>query len=811
MNRNSSKVPNRQNLNVFFTKSILQSCFKVFWPIGLTFTIISIVIYFTETNKFSERLFIKEKNIVQLQHSDFCNILSEHAKDAIFLAELIQIKKRKLQGSYFFDTLTDTFVQMMRINHVYDQIRWIDKSGMELIRIDDSETGPKRVPPDELQDKSERYYFKNGMASPRIYISKFDLNVEHEKIQLPIKPMIRITALVNTETGSNDGLVVLNIKGRQIINKLKEIGIQMTGSLLLLNSDGYFLISPSPENEWAFMYPNRINRKFSNSNPHLWPEIKDKDNGQFLTPDGLVTFTTVDMGSPVISESDYDFHTAESWKIISLVPSASLIPEWRTLFFFGVLTILIVIAGACFYWATAKINKTETQKILFDNEEKFKMVTRTMEDAVIMIDEHDRVQFWGDSGLRMLGYSAKETLGQCLHKIILQDSDFANAQKKTKDFFQKGTSAEGVRIEEAKAIKKDGTSLMVEISIMPLMQEGKQYAVGIVRDLSERKQAEAEKENLLELSNTDGLTGIANRRAFDEILQDEYSRHSRSGGNLSLIFIDIDHFKAFNDTYGHVSGDRCLQRVAHVLEKCAHRRSDLVARYGGEEFACILPETGNHGAVALAEKIQKAIIAMAIPNEGSSVASHLTVSIGVATVSCSIDQTPEFLLAQADKQVYAAKESGRNRIESVDLSDSRYDIDRNIIQLIWSDFFYCGNELIDRQHKALFYLSNKMFSAIASDRPVSEISNLFAQLIEELRQHFTDEEDVMQNIGYAETTNHTIEHCRLITEAMKLQKSFNTSMPDIGKTFRFFVKEIVLLHMIGMDRDYYPFVDKDVN
>jgi diguanylate cyclase (GGDEF)-like protein/hemerythrin-like metal-binding protein/PAS domain S-box-containing protein len=809
MNKNAPKRPNRQDRNVFFKKSILQACFKVFWPMGFTFTIISIVIYFTEANKFSEQLFIKEKNIVQLQRSEFCNILSEHAKDAIFLAELIQIKKQALRGSYISNALTDTFVQKMRINNVYDQIRWIDKSGMELIRIDDSETGPKIVPPDELQDKSERYYFQKGIASPRIYISKFDLNVEHQKIQLPIKPMIRITALVNTETGSNDGVVVLNIKGRKIINKLKSIGIHMIGSLLLVNSDGYFLISPNPENEWAFMYPNKINRKFSNSTPYLWSNIKDKDNGQFVTSDGLVTFSTVDMGSPVISESGYEFRTAESWKIISLVPSERLIPEWRTLFFYGVLTILIVIAGACFYWATARVNKTETQKILFDNEEKFKMVTQTMEDAVIMIDEHDRVKFWSDSGLRMLGYSAKETLGQCLHKIILQDSELANAQKKIKDFFQKGVLAEGVRIEEAKAIKKDGTSLMVEISIMPLIQDGKQYAVGIIRDLSERKQAEAEKENLLELSNTDGLTGLANRRSFDEVLQDEYSRHSRSGGDLSLIFIDIDHFKAFNDTYGHVSGDRCLQRVAHVLGKCAHRRSDIVARYGGEEFACILPETGNHGAVALAKKIQKNIIALAIPNEGSSVAPHLTVSIGVATVSCTIDQTPEFLLSQADKQVYAAKESGRNRIESVDLSDTRHDIDRNIIQLIWQDSFYCGHELIDRQHKALFNLSNKMFSAITSNRPVSEISNLFAKLIEELRQHFTDEEEVMQNIGYTETTNHTIEHCRLITEAMKLQESFKTSIPDVGDTFHFFVKEIVMLHMIGMDRDYYPFVDKD--
>ncbi len=776
---------------------------------GLIFSVISCFIYFTETNKFVDRLSIKENNLIQLQHNTFKNELSGHIKNALFLAELIQLKNQEYLEAKELSALTNAFVKMMKINDVYDQIRWIDNQGMELIRIDHSEDGPKIIPVDQLQDKSGRYYFKEGMAGPRIYISKFDLNIEHEIIQLPVKPMIRITAIVQDAVGGNDGLVVLNVKGRQIIEKFKEIGKQMTGSLALINSDGYYLISPNPDEEWAFMYPKKISKNLKTINPHLWSEIKAAGSRQRLTPRWLVTYVTVDMASTTGFGAGYGFHTAESWKIVSLIPPELLIPEWRSLFLFGVLSILLIMAGACFYWATAKVNRTEAEKTIFENEEKFQRVTQTMDDAVIMIDENDIIQFWSDSGNRMLGYSAKETLGRRLHEIVFQHSALADGPKKTLNFHKKAPKDRSAQIMEANAVRKDGTGLPVEISIMPLVQNGKQLAVGIVKDLSDKKKAEEEKKDLFELSTTDGLTGLANRRFFDEVLQDEYTRHSRSGGDLSLIFIDIDHFKALNDTYGHINGDHSLQRVAQVLGTCAHRRSDLVARYGGEEFACILPETGNYSAVKLAKKIQKEIVSLAIPNQGSSVAPYLTVSIGIATVSCTFDQSAEYILSQADKQLYAAKESGRNRIESVDLTSGRHHMDRNIIQLVWKDAFYCGHDLIDGQHKALFNHSNQIFSAITSNRPISEIHNLFTELIEGLRRHFADEEEVLHTIGYIAIAKHAKEHARLLAEADRLSQSFEASTMHVGETFQFFVKEIVMLHMMGMDRDFYPFIGEN--
>ncbi|MFZ4623289.1 MAG: diguanylate cyclase [Rhodoferax sp.] len=159
-------------------------------------------------------------------------------------------------------------------------------------------------------------------------------------------------------------------------------------------------------------------------------------------------------------------------------------------------------------------------------------------------------------------------------------------------------------------------------------------------------------------SITDVLTGLSNRRHFDEVLQSELLRVHRSGVSLSLIMLDVDHFKKFNDTYGHVAGDDCLRRIGTVIASQINRNSDIAARYGGEEFALVLPDTDCQGAAALAERIRSAVNDLAIAHRNSSAASHVTVSLGVATVTSNTVN----LVALADSNLYKAKAGGRNRV-----------------------------------------------------------------------------------------------------------------------------------------------------
>ena len=182
--------------------------------------------------------------------------------------------------------------------------------------------------------------------------------------------------------------------------------------------------------------------------------------------------------------------------------------------------------------------------------------------------------------------------------------------------------------------------------------------------VAERTQALAQVNHRLELlSNTDGLTGIANRRHFDDALAREWARAQRAAAPLALILLDVDVFKHFNDHYGHLAGDACLRTLATTLAQVgARREGELAARFGGEEFVVLLPGADLAAAAEVARHVQEAIHQLALPHEG---APHgiVTVSFGVASLQPQRDQLPEELVRRADRAMYRAKQGGRNRIE----------------------------------------------------------------------------------------------------------------------------------------------------
>ncbi|MFH0784900.1 MAG: diguanylate cyclase [Pseudomonadota bacterium] len=169
------------------------------------------------------------------------------------------------------------------------------------------------------------------------------------------------------------------------------------------------------------------------------------------------------------------------------------------------------------------------------------------------------------------------------------------------------------------------------------------------------------------LSLTDSLTGIPNRLFFDECLEKEWKRVLRNNSCLSLVMMDIDHFKAYNDNYGHQAGDVCLREIAGELHATAIRAGDFFARYGGEEFACILPETESSGAEYIAVSMMTRVAALKIPHAFSSVVPYVTLSIGIATTVPCQGTLPGGLIEMADKMLYEAKAKGRNRIERATL------------------------------------------------------------------------------------------------------------------------------------------------
>jgi len=172
-----------------------------------------------------------------------------------------------------------------------------------------------------------------------------------------------------------------------------------------------------------------------------------------------------------------------------------------------------------------------------------------------------------------------------------------------------------------------------------------------------------QREILENLSSIDGLTGVPNRRNFDEFLDRNWHFCMRAGKAISLIMIDIDHFKTYNDQYGHLEGDECLKQVAAIMKNCITRDTDIVARYGGEEFGCVLPVTDIEGAVSIAELMRKSVEALAIPHAQSNTSNCVTISLGVASMVPIKDAPSHTIIKVADNALYAAKMSSRNCVK----------------------------------------------------------------------------------------------------------------------------------------------------
>ncbi|MFI8609402.1 diguanylate cyclase [Pseudomonas sp. NPDC077649] len=213
------------------------------------------------------------------------------------------------------------------------------------------------------------------------------------------------------------------------------------------------------------------------------------------------------------------------------------------------------------------------------------------------------------------------------------------------------------RIFQRELIRRDGSRQPAEINTQLVQLHGREYLIAVSRDNSERLQLEAQ---LQRLSQLDGLTGLYNRRYFDQQLQAEWRRLRRIGAPLALLMLDIDHFKAYNDALGHLAGDDALRKVSTVLQESLQREGDVACRYGGEEFAIILANTGLEGGEHVAARIHAAIAHLDIAHPASPL-GRLSLSIGLTVVDPVSDEAPGELLAQGDQALYRAKHGGRNR------------------------------------------------------------------------------------------------------------------------------------------------------
>jgi diguanylate cyclase (GGDEF)-like protein/hemerythrin-like metal-binding protein len=271
---------------------------------------------------------------------------------------------------------------------------------------------------------------------------------------------------------------------------------------------------------------------------------------------------------------------------------------------------------------------------------------------------------------------------------------------------------------------------------------------------------------------------------------------------LSLLVIDIDFFKKVNDSHGHVVGDQVLLTLASVVQSSL-RTSDSLTRWGGEEFIVLCPNTTLSTAVVLAERLRDCVAQMDFPEVG-----RVTVSLGAA--ECVGNETWEQWLKRADAALYRAKSGGRNQVQfapevPVQL-DAGENVAANFVKLSWHPAYESGNSEIDNQHRGLFRDANNILGAMLSGRPPDEIAALVKTLLDDVTEHFHDEEVTIVAAGYPGAPMHAKMHQKLIDDASELAQRFEAGTLNIGELFKFIAHDVIARHILKADREYFPYL-----
>lgn len=492
-------------------------------------------------------------------------------------------------------------------------------------------------------NNSDREYFQRLKASPDSgpYIG---LPVHSRSTGEWIVPVARA---FRHPDGSFAGVINATIDVSYFVDFYQRFDVGKLGSIVLLRRDGKIL----------------VRRPF-----------KDEDIGRDMS--GSLLFTEQ---LPKASAGNYravspvdnvdrliGYRASKRFPLVTFVAVATseALAGWRSDATADAIIVSIIVATIGFlgFFLVKELNnRAKTRVALAQSEANFRLLAEYSSDMVSRVGRDNVRRYVSPACIRLLGYTPEELTGRSALELASPEHRDEIEQAVNRLWSRKAQEV----VLAYQATKKDGSKIWLE-SALRMARDASAQPDGIVsvtRDISERKKLETQ---LRELSRTDALTGIPNRRAFDDALSMEWRRAMRENGAwLSLFLIDIDHFKKFNDEYGHPAGDECLRLVAGAIAASVQRPGDFVARFGGEEFALLLPNTDANGAKRIAERARAAVMELAIPHIGNPPLDIVTISLGIATVRSSGTgkEKPDaaILVMAADGALYEAKRGGRNR------------------------------------------------------------------------------------------------------------------------------------------------------
>jgi diguanylate cyclase (GGDEF)-like protein/PAS domain S-box-containing protein len=460
--------------------------------------------------------------------------------------------------------------------------------------------------------------------------------------------VITLSRRWNHSDGSFGGVVLATIETAYFAQYYSQFDLGPQGAIALVNRDG-IIMARSPDDK-------EIGRDVSGA-----PFFQGSQGPEMQ---GAVHFRSVLDRMPRLGA----FHKSERFPMVVLVSKTKedVLANWRHEVLLRLALVLgldATLAMIGIFLVRQLVRGRHLAIELASQEANFRLIAEGSSDIVTRIGLDGTIRYASPATFRLLGWHPQELVGRpALAGVNAMD---ASHLEEVIASLRRG-DAEEARVTYRTRHRGEG-EIWAESALRVTRNGDGQIdgVVAITRDVTKQKDLQVKLETL---AIEDGLTGLANRRRFDERLREEWGRAYRERSSLALLMIDLDHFKAFNDTYGHQAGDECLHAFAGILADEARRGRDLVARYGGEEFALLLPNTDAEGCARIGERIRRALRAAAIPHEKNQPTRRVSTSLGGAVCRPGLERSagPASLVEAADRALYAAKDAGRDRLTMAD-------------------------------------------------------------------------------------------------------------------------------------------------
>ncbi len=460
----------------------------------------------------AERKLVEEREIshinqqVQTIIADFRHIIS----DLLILSGQHEMKAMYDDADHFPQPhLVNDYLLLSKRKGLYDQIRYIDEHGMEVVRVNYNDDAPAPVPDSELQNKSDRYYFKEAIKLDKgeIYISPFDLNIENMELEMPIKPMIRFATPVFDTNGSKKGIIVLNYLGEGLLNNMKVSAAAANGKIMLINPEGYWLVGLEEDDEWGFMFEDKKDRAMQSRFPEVWKKVAANDSGQLVDGAGLFTFATIYPRLEGLEEAPGAENRVSEladgpapapkyfWKVVSFIPSDMMLKESKWLFgkLLALFTALAGIIGTVMYIGTmgapqpAKITSATGEDI---TEQAISAILGAVGVGVVVINEESTIKYANSELARIFGYELKELINKPV-TMLMPEKYRQRHNNGIKKYLDTGLFKILGRRIELEGLHKNGATFHIELRIEEtILEDNHRLFTAAIRDTTTRKLAE---------------------------------------------------------------------------------------------------------------------------------------------------------------------------------------------------------------------------------------------------------------------------------------------------------------------------------